>query len=174
MNIEIYRMNADVNLPKWGTDYANCFDIEYCPVMDKVHGYDAYNQPIERWISKDNHELLIYPGDRLLVPTGLVFVFPEDKEGIHQYSLRLHARSGLALKRGLILANSTGIVDVDYRLQVFALLTNVSGVTQTIAKHERICQGEIVKNERVVFSEALGKPEPMGNRAGGFGSTGTK
>lgn len=173
MNIEIYRMNNDVRLPKWGTDYANCFDIEYCPVMDKVHGYDNYNVPVERWISKDSNELVIYPGDRLLVPTGLVFVFPET-EDCHQYSLRLHARSGLALKRGLILANSTGIVDVDYRLQVFALLTNVSGVTQTIAKHERICQGEIVKNEKIGFVEVAEKPEPMGNRAGGFGSTGTK
>jgi dUTP pyrophosphatase len=173
MNIEIYRMNADVRLPKWGTDYANCFDIEYCPVMDKVHGYDSYNVPFERWIAKDNEELVIFPGDRLLVPTGLVFVFPET-EDCHQYSLRLHARSGLALKRGLVLANSTGIVDVDYRLQVFALLANVSGVTQTIAKHERICQGEIVKNEKISFVEVATKPEPMGNRAGGFGSTGTK
>jgi dUTP pyrophosphatase len=172
MFIEIYRMSADVRLPKWGTDYANCFDIEYCPVNDIVHGYNEYNISVERWIEKDTHDVIIYPGERLLIPTGLIFKFPDTVE--HTYSLRLHSRSGLALKRGLVLANGTGIVDVDYRMQVFALIANVSSVAQTIAKHERICQGEIVRNEQFKFAETTDKPDLLGNRAGGFGSTGTK
>lgn len=172
MNIEIYRMNADARLPKWGTDYANCFDIEYCPVNDIVHGYDDANVAIQRWIAKDTHDVSINPGERLLIPTGLIFNFPNTVE--QSYSLRLHSRSGLALKRGLILANGTGIVDVDYRMQVFALIANVSSVTQNIGKHERICQGEIVRNEQINFVETEERPGLLGNRSGGFGSTGTK
>ena len=88
------------------------------------------------------------------------------------YSIRLHARSGMALKRGLILANSEGVVDIDYQQQVFALMVNTSKVLQKIQLNERICQAEVVKNESFTFSEVDTIPEPFMNRTGGFGSTG--
>ena len=171
MDIEIYRMSADVRMPKFGTDGATCFDIEYCPVSDIVTGYDRYNIEITRYIDKTTDGIIINPGDRLLIPTGLIFKFYDNMQ--RQHSLRLHARSGFALKRGLVLANSTGIVDVDYRQQVFALIVNTSDMVQTISKYERICQGEIVRNEFFNFKETLNRPEKSGNRTGGFGSTGT-
>ena len=171
MDIEIYRMSPDVRMPKFGTDRATCFDIEYCPVSDIVTGYDRYNIVITRYVNKTTDDITINPGDRLLIPTGLVFAFNENTQ--RQYSLRLHARSGFALKRGLVLANSTGVVDVDYRQQVYALMVNTSDMVQTILKYERICQGEIVRNEFFNFEETLKYPEKFGNRTGGFGSTGT-
>lgn len=168
--VNVYRMHPEVHMPYFGTDYANCFDIEYFPVSDLVYGYNEYNAKVERWVDKSTGEVLIYPGERLLMPTGLIFSLGANRN----ISLRLHSRSGLALKRGLILANGTGIVDVDYTMQVFALLANVSTMSQTIMKHERICQGEITENRPIHFGELENPPEALGNRTGGFGSTGTK
>lgn len=181
VTVNFYKMHPDVRTPKFGTDYANCFDLEYFPVTTVVHGYNEYNAPVERFVDMSTGSVMIYPGERLLIPTGLIFQFREYMENYvvednatRRYSLRLHSRSGLALKRGLILANGQGIVDIDYHLQVFALVANVSTMAQTIEKHERICQAEIVKNEEVFFNEFSVKPEQLGNRTGGFGSTGTK
>ena len=181
VTVNFYKMHPDVRTPKFGTDYANCFDLEYFPVGNIVHGYNEYNVSIERFVDMSTGSITINPGERLMVPTGLIFQFREHQEGkvlednaAREYSLRLHSRSGLALKRGLVLANGQGIVDIDYHLQVFALIANVSTMTQNIDKHERICQAEVVKNEKVFFNEFSVKPERLGNRNGGFGSTGTK
>jgi dUTP pyrophosphatase len=149
--------------------------LTFSPASDVVSGYDENNTPIKRFLPKDTRELAIYPGERLLVPTGLIFKINVPVYGMHQpktYSIRLHARSGMALKRGLILANSEGVVDVDYQQQVFALMVNTSKVVQTIQMHERICQAEVVKNESFFFCEAQSPPEPFMDRTGGFGSTG--
>ena len=175
MILQFYRMSPDVPLPVWGTNGSTCFDLTFSPVGDVVSGYDENNTPIKRFLPKDTRELAIYPGERLLVPTGLIFKINVPVYGLHQpktYSIRLHARSGMALKRGLILANSEGVVDVDYQQQVFALMVNTSKVLQKIQLHERICQAEVVKNEPFTFSEVSTIPEPFMDRTGGFGSTG--
>lgn len=176
MILQFYRMSPDVPVPVWGTKGSTCFDLTYAPVSDIVKGYNDSNLLIERYLPKDTRALTIYPGERLLVPTGLVFKINVPVYGLHQpntYSIRLHARSGMALKRGLVLANSEGVVDVDYQQQVFALMVNTSKITQTIEPYERICQAEVVRNESFTFSEVDTYPEPFMDRTGGFGSTGT-
>lgn len=175
MILQFYRMAPDVPTPVWGTKGSTCFDLTFAPVKDVVTGYDDSNKPIERYLPKDTRELLIYPGERLLVPTGLIFRINIPVYGLYKpqtYSIRLHARSGMALKRGLILANSEGVVDIDYQQQVYALMVNTSKITQTIEPYERICQAEVVKNESFAFSELESPPEPFMDRTGGFGSTG--
>jgi dUTP pyrophosphatase len=84
----------------------------------------------------------------------------------------LHPRSGLSLKKGLVLANCEGIVDVDYQEEVFILLTNISKMHQTIRKGDRIAQGEIVCNEPFHIAVCGTRPEKHSERSGGFGSTG--
>lgn len=175
MILQFYRMAPDVPTPVWGTKGSTCFDLTYAPISDIVKGYNENNTPIDRYLPKDTRELTIYPGERLLVPTGLIFRINLPIYGLykpHTYSIRLHARSGMALKRGLILANSEGVVDIDYQQQVFALMVNTSKITQTIEPYERICQAEVVKNESFAFSELESPPEPFMDRTGGFGSTG--
>jgi dUTP pyrophosphatase len=175
MILQFYRMAPDVPMPVWGTDGSTCFDLTFAPVGDVVTGFDESNVPVRRFLPKDTRELTIYPGERLLVPTGLIFRINVPVYGLHQpktYSIRLHARSGMALKRGLILANSEGVVDVDYQQQVFALMVNTSKITQIIQPYERICQAEVIKNESFAFNELMTPPEPFMNRTGGFGSTG--
>lgn len=175
--VAVYRLSPDARLPRYGTEGSTCFDLEYCPVGEIVYGYDQYNHKVERFIDKSTREVIIHPGERLLIPTALVFKMSPPCYGLHrpaQFSIRLHPRSGMALKRGLVLANSEGIVDVDYQEQVFALMVNGSNLTQSIELHERICQAEIVQNQSVTLSEVMEKPTPMFDRVGGFGSTGTK
>lgn len=184
INLYVHKLSPDVKLPSYGTSMSACFDLCYCPTTTVITGYNQYNNKIERTISIDK-EVYLNPGDRLLIPTGLVMkigkvysmetfadISREDDQ-LHQFSIRLHARSGLALKRGLVLANAEGIVDVDYQQQVYILLHNISATNQVIQCNERIAQGEVIVNEKVNILETLEMPKQYSERDGGFGSTGT-
>lgn len=185
ITLNIFKIRDDVELPTYGTTLANCFDLSFQPTESHVKGYDKYNNPISQYVT-DRGEISIYPGDRLLIPTGLVFkierlVTVENYSDILSYgtqtplqnfSIRLHPRSGLSLKRGLTLANSEGVVDVDYQEEVFVLLTNISNMGQVIARGDRIAQAEVVVNEPINFVVLTKKPDRHSERAGGFGSTG--
>jgi dUTP pyrophosphatase len=184
LTVNVYRLRDDLELPTYGTTLANCFDLSFQPTDTHVTGYDKYNNPISQLINNFK-EISIYPGDRLLIPTGLIFkiekrftienfadIYSASSPSLQNYSIRLHPRSGLSLKRGLVLANSEGIVDVDYQQQVFVLLTNISSIGQTIKAGERIAQAEVTCNERVEFVVLAKAPEKHSERHGGFGSTG--
>lgn len=184
MNVlNVYRLRDDLELPTYGTSMSNCFDLSFQPTENTIKGYDKYNNPISQYINPSG-EISIYPGDRLLIPTGLIFKIEQkltvetfadvlrEQPGLAQYSIRLHPRSGLSLKRGLVLANAEGIVDVDYQEEVFVLLTNISAIGQTIKKGDRIAQAEVVCNTPVEFVVLTARPEKHSERKGGFGSTG--
>lgn len=181
--LNVYRLRDDIEMPTYGTSLSNCFDLSFQPTTDQVNGYDKHNNPITQ---KINHlgEISIYPGDRLLIPSGLIFKIEQkitiekysdisrDVPPLSTYSIRLHPRSGLSLKRGLVLANSEGIVDVDYQEQVYMLLTNISEIGQVLKKGERIAQAEVTCNEKIDFMVLAKQPERHSERSGGFGSTG--
>lgn len=83
----------------------------------------------------------------------------------------LFARSGLATKKGLRLANSVGVVDPDYRGEIIVALHNDSNETQTVNNGERIAQIAILPYYPAEFIQVDNLPET--NRGdGGFGSTG--
>lgn len=168
-HIELYKIHEDVPTPVYGTSLATCFDLHFFPTSSIV-GYTKDNKPIDRFISA-NKELWINPGERLLVPTGLIMKV-HGVPSLQRYSIRLHARSGLALKQGLVLANGEGIVDVDYQKEIFVILTNTSDVTAYLKIGDRICQGELVVNVPAYFILTKDKPTPHSERDGGFGSTG--
>ena len=183
IDLGMYRLSEDVKIPTFGTKMSTCFDLHYCPTNKVVKGYSEFNKPVEWWIGKDR-KLIIFPGERKLVPTGLVMKIQKNlsietfgdimdhSEPLKQYSIRLHPRSGLSLKRGLVLANSEGIVDVDYQQEIFVLMTNISKVNQTIDYQERIAQAEVVVNEGVRLTVLNEMPTAYSERDGGFGSTG--
>ena len=184
IDLGMYRLSEDVQLPKFGTSMSTCFDLHYCPTNKIVKGYTEFNVPIERFVEEDRG-VYIAPGERLLIPTGLVMKIEkhlsietfgdimDHSEPLNQYSIRLHPRSGLSLKRGLVLANSEGVVDVDYQQEVFVLMTNISKISQIIAYQERIAQAEVIVNEGLHITELASMPTPHSDRNGGFGSTGT-
>jgi dUTP pyrophosphatase len=111
--------------------------------------------------------LVVAPGARLVVPTGLVLEIPAGFEG------QVRARSGLALMKGIALANGVGTIDADYRGEVGVLVVNLGNEAVTLSRGERIAQLVIAPVARAVFEETslLGET-PRGD--GGFGSTGAR
>jgi dUTP pyrophosphatase len=86
--------------------------------------------------------------------------------------VRLHSRSGLALKEGLILANAEGVIDSDYTQELMVMVTPINGSIVTVNNGMRICQGELVRNQPVAFTRNEFPPQQKTDRVGGFGSTG--
>ncbi|PLP57185.1 dUTP diphosphatase [Mesorhizobium loti] len=114
----------------------------------------------------EDRPLLILPGRRALVPTGLVLEIPEGLEG------QVRPRSGLALKHGITCLNTPGTVDSDYRGEVKVLLINHGDEEFYVERGMRIAQ--IVFAPAVqVRSEERGLAGGTERGGGGFGSTGT-
>ena len=109
--------------------------------------------------------ILIAPGGRALVPTGLSLQFPEGFEA------QIRPRSGLALKHGVTVLNSPGTVDADYRGEVKVLLVNLGDSPFVVERGARIAQLVIaaVARAEIVESSVL---DESARGAGGFGSTG--
>lgn len=170
--VQLYKLLPEVPTPVYGTSLSACFDLHFFPTTS-VKGFTKKNRPIDRFIDKEDC-IWINPGERMLIPTGLIMKIKAHTDFLNTYSIRLHARSGMAYKHGLVLANSEGVIDVDYQQEIFALMTNLSDETVYIKKGERICQGEIVNNRPAEFVVIDSRPEQWSERDGGFGSTGTK
>jgi dUTP pyrophosphatase len=163
--LNIYKTNPNIVMPRFGTKQAACFDISFQAEGKATYsGYNSFNAPFTRSLSSG--AIRIMPGDRILVPTGLIFDIPEG------YSVRIHPRSGLSYKQGLILANLEAVIDSDYIEETFILLTNRSEVDQTINNGDRIAQAELVKKEEYVLWEIMEAPTQKTDRIGGLGSTG--
>ena len=163
--LNVFKTNPNIVLPRFGTKQAACFDISFQAEGKSTYsGYNSFNAPFTRSLSSGS--IRIMPGDRILVPTGLIFDIPEG------YSVRIHPRSGLSYKQGLILANLEAVIDSDYIQETFILLTNRSEVDQTINNGDRIAQAELVKKEEYVLWEIMEAPTQKTDRIGGLGSTG--
>lgn len=170
MVLKAFKLYPEVRTPQRATEQAACFDLcAYLgqPVFD-VEGFFENNKPCKAEIfdNVSSRHLVIDPGQRLLIPTGIIFDIPEG------YSVRLHPRSGLALKEGLVMANCQGIIDSDYVHETKIMVLNTSTQRLQIYHGDRIAQGELVKVENYSITETVTKPETKTNRTGGFGSTG--
>lgn len=110
--------------------------------------------------------LTIEPGGRALVPTGISVAIPPGFEGC------VRARSGLALRHGIGLANGPGTIDSDYRGELGVILVNWGAERFTVAPGDRVAQLVIqqVPPVRMAWAETL--PD-TGRGEGGFGHTGT-
>ncbi|WP_192385317.1 dUTP diphosphatase [Mesorhizobium silamurunense] len=114
----------------------------------------------------EDRPLLILPGKRALVPTGLILEIPEGMEG------QVRPRSGLAFKHGLTVLNTPGTVDSDYRGEVKVLLVNLGDEDFAVTRGMRIAQIVFAAVTQVTSEErSLAGGTTRG--AGGFGSTGT-
>lgn len=164
--LNVYKTYLGVGTPAFATKQSACFDLAFS-ALGKVSykGYNKANKAFERSFASDG-SLHVMPGDRLMVPTGLIFDIPEG------YSVRVHARSGLSLKQGLVLANSEGVIDSDYIEELFILVHNISDNGISIAHGDRIAQGELVVREAYTIGEISSHPGQKTDRVGGMGSTG--
>ena len=169
--IKIFKMFPEAHLPEFGTAWAACFDLKASlRIGDGITLYDEDNVKLQYTLmEEDEHPgaILLGPKERVLVPTGLIFDLRSDQ------SVRIHPRSGLALKQGITVMNCEGVVDADYVQQTFVMIWNTSNCPIVIKDGDRIAQAEVVNNPTqptfVVVDEA---PTAKTNRIGGFGSTG--
>ncbi len=109
--------------------------------------------------------ILLQPGDRQLISTGLFIELPAG------YEAQIRPRSGLAFKHGITVLNSPGTIDADYRGELKVLLINHGKESFTINHGERIAQMVIAKHEQIVW-QAVDSLDESERGAGGFGSTG--
>lgn len=147
MNLPIKRLphNSDLPLPAYETADSAGMDL--------------------RAAVPEDAPLVIRPGDRFAVPTGLSMAIPRGFEG------QVRPRSGLALKSGITCLNTPGTVDSDYRGEVKVILINLSAEDFTVRRGDRIAQMVIAPVIQAVVTEVSDLDETA-RGAGGFGSTG--
>lgn len=109
--------------------------------------------------------VVLQPGERALIPTGLFIELPEG------YEAQIRPRSGLAIRQGLTCLNSPGTIDADYRGEIKVVMINLSQEPQTIHTGDRVAQMIVQAVERVVWEEVANISVTQRNE-GGFGHTG--
>jgi dUTP pyrophosphatase len=110
-------------------------------------------------------DLVIPPGGRATVPTGLAFAVPAGHE------VQVRPRSGLASKAGVTVLNAPGTIDADYRGEVRVILVNLGDAPFTIRRGDRIAQAVVAPVVQVGVVEVAALDE-TDRGSGGFGSTG--
>lgn len=141
--ILIKRLFKDVAIPKYETSGSSGLDLE------------AYI----------NNEIILKPGQRTLVPTGIAVAIPDDLE------IQIRPRSGLAFKQGISVLNTPGTIDSDYRGEIKVILINLGQENFAIKKFQRIAQMIICPIIKVTLLETEELPLTIRGK-GGFGSTG--
>ncbi len=145
--LKLQHFDNDLELPTYETDLAAGADIRAC--------------------LENRDQLIIKPGTRCLVPTGLSFQIPAG------FEVQVRPRSGLSLKTQLLVVNSPGTVDADYRGEIKVILGNFGEADEVINHGDRIAQlvlAPIIQAQFVVVEEL----DETQRGAGGFGSTGRK
>ena len=127
-----------------------------CYMTEQAAGMDLFAAVAE--------QTTILPGERKLVPTGVVVAFPEG------YEAEVRPRSGLALKHGVTLVNAPGTIDADYRGEVGVILINHGLAPFIVRRGDRIAQMVVHRVCRVVWA-ACGALSATERGNGGFGHT---
>ena len=145
VNVHVQRLphGAGLDLPAYATQQSAGMDL-----MAAIEG-----------------ELVLAPGKRAIVPSGLAIALPAGFEA------QVRPRSGLAAKNGVTVLNSPGTIDADYRGEIKVILVNLGDQPVTLARGERIAQMVVAPVTRIRLNEV----KTLNNSArgtGGFGSTG--
>lgn len=134
---------ADLPLPAYATEGSAGFDL-----------LAAVDAPV-----------VIAPFARALIPTGLTIALPAD------FELQIRPRSGLALKHGVMIANSPGTIDADYRGEIQVIVLNAGAEAFTVTRGMRIAQAVLAPVSRIAWQETADL-DATARATGGFGSTG--
>jgi dUTP pyrophosphatase len=110
-------------------------------------------------------EIVLAPGARALVPTGLAIALPDGHEA------QVRPRSGLAVKNGVTVLNAPGTIDADYRGEIKVPLINLGAEPFVIRRGDRIAQLVVAPFVQVAWDE-VDSLDATTRGTGGFGSTG--
>ncbi|HEY1728988.1 MAG TPA: dUTP diphosphatase [Candidatus Baltobacteraceae bacterium] len=137
----------------------------------------AAGLPLPKYASKDaagadvcaalEADLVLRPGARAAVPTGLCVEFPQG------YEMQVRPRSGLALRDGIGLLNSPGTIDADYRGEIKIILVNHGNQDVLVKRGDRIAQLVLAPVVTGIFEDAA-TLAPSERGEAGFGSTGVR
>ena len=112
-------------------------------------------------------DVVIAPGARALIPTGLRVELPPG------YEMQIRPRSGLALKHGVTFLNSPGTIDADYRGEIGVILINLSDKAFTVSNGDRIAQAVVARHALAQWVPADSLTDTSRGE-GGFGHSGIK
>lgn len=143
MRVLFQKITPNAIIPKKATEGSN--------------GYDVYSDT----------ETVIAPGDRALISTGIALAVPES---LH---VDIRPRSGLAIKNGVTVLNTPGLLDSDYRGEMCVILVNLGKEPFKVEKKMRVAQMVLMSSFPIEFEETAELP-PTGRGAGGMGSSGVK
>lgn len=143
--IKCDHFDDNLALPHYSTEGAAGADIRACLGIDE--------------------KICIKPGERTLIATGLVFEIPDG------YEMQIRPRSGLSLKTGLMVVNSPGTIDADYRGEVKVILGNLGTSDEIISHGDRIAQLIIAPVLQADFCVTKNISSTK-RGSGGFGHTG--
>jgi dUTP pyrophosphatase len=143
--VRIQKLRANAQLPKYMTEHAAGADLAAC---------------------LEDPELILAPGARTLVGTGLAIELPPG------YEAQVRPRSGLAWKYGVTILNTPGTVDADYRGEIKVLLVNLGAEPFTLKSGERIAQLVVAPVARARLEE-VESLSSTARGAGGYGHTGS-
>ena len=141
--VNFKKMRASAKIPSYATEGAAAIDLSA-----------AIDEPIT-----------LTPGERRLIPTGIAISIPQNTVAI------LSARSGLSYKKGITAANGIGVIDSDYRGEIFFSAINLSNEPYTVEPGERVAQLMLMP----VYTMSLIEKDSLDETdrgEGGFGSTG--
>ena len=135
--------NFKGELPKYETELASGLDVR----------------------AQIDEEVIILPGERVLIPTGLSFAIPKG------YEIQVRPRSGWALKKGISVPNTPGTIDADYRGELKVILINHGEEPVVIEDGDRVAQIVLCPVVQLDWVE-VEELDSTERGAGGFGSTG--
>ncbi|MCA0379828.1 MAG: dUTP diphosphatase [Actinobacteria bacterium] len=144
-------------------------DVIEVPIVGEDAQIPSYAQPGDAGADlRSTESLVLEPGERALVGTGLRFALPEG------YAAFVVPRSGLAVKHGISIVNSPGTIDAGYRGEIKVPLINLDPREAfEIAPGDRIAQLIVMPVSRAVFTPVQDL-ESSARGEGGFGSTGVR
>jgi dUTP pyrophosphatase len=145
VRVAIERLDGseDLPLPRYMTDHAAGMDI----------------------VAAVAAEVVIAPGERALIPTGIAIALPEG------YEAQIRPRSGLALRNGVTLVNTPGTIDADYRGEIQIIMINHGAESFVVCRGDRIAQMVVSPVSRVEWDLKAELPHSA-RGSGGFGHTG--
>lgn len=145
IRVKIKKLHPQAVIPTYMTEHAAGLDL--CTVIDAP--------------------VMLAPGERTLLPTGLAMEIPPGFEG------QVRPRSGLALKKGVALVNSPGTIDADYRGEIGIIIINHGVEPVEILPGDRVAQLIIAPVTQAILVEADDLNDSV-RSSGGFGHTGVK
>lgn len=168
--LQILKLYPDVTTPFKSSEFAACYDLKaYFKEGDKIACTSKYRIGTELTAilipDVDEPTISLEAGDTALIPTGL-------KVAIEQgYYMSIKPRSGNSAKLNIIIPNSPGTIDSDYRGEIKIIINNNGDKPLFISSGMKLAQFELLKEVSVEI-ELVDKLDETARGTGGFGSTG--